>query len=297
MKIRIFCSFADSKNCKDVYERLCQTSQIKEYGENKEIYLTDGEDYTHAIIINIEMPELNIPKERVIGLAFEPPEFLRIKKTFIEYAQRHISKYFIGQLNQLPSPPFIEDYSYMWHVTPIYDSIPVKTKFMSIICSEKNSAPGHRYRHKLAIELLRTNVQVDIYGRGTIFYSHSQSIYKDDSRICGKFIDYEPYTDYQYTIAIENYQTESYISEKLTNPLLCGTNVLYCGAANAKEKFGKPVFILSGDLQNDIDFIKRIYENREPPVDVDISQIKENTNLIKNIKALYANRCFSNLII
>jgi hypothetical protein len=286
MKIRFFCGFADSKGCKDVYERLCQTSLIKEYGENNEIYLTNEEDYTHAIIMSTAMPPLKIPKERVIGLAFEPPQFLGITRTFIEYAQRHIGKYFIGQLYGLPSPPFIEDYSYMWHVTPIYDTVPSKTKFMSIICSEKMNAPGHKYRHQLVAEILKMDLPIDIYGRGAIYYT--QPGIKDDPRICGKFDDYEPYTDYQYTIAIENYQTAAYISEKLTNPLLCGTNTLYWGAKNAQDKFGDQVLqILSGDLQKDMDLIRKICVNREPATLVDISQIKDKMNLIRNIKRLF----------
>jgi hypothetical protein len=43
---------------------------------NKEIALTNDDNYTHAIIINTCMPELNIPKENVIGFAHEPNPIL-----------------------------------------------------------------------------------------------------------------------------------------------------------------------------------------------------------------------------
>ena len=51
-RIRIFSAFCDSENCKSVYERLCQTDLMPNYGADKDIYITDGDDYTHAILMN-----------------------------------------------------------------------------------------------------------------------------------------------------------------------------------------------------------------------------------------------------
>ena len=58
------------------------------YGENKKIYITADDDYTHAIIINTIMPELKIPNENVLGLAFEPIQFLNMTPEFVNYAMR-----------------------------------------------------------------------------------------------------------------------------------------------------------------------------------------------------------------
>ena len=226
------------------------------------------------------MPELKIPKERVIGLACEPPQFLGITPKFVEYATRHIGRYFIGQLYGGLSTPFIEAYSYMSHVEPLYDSPPIKSKFMSIICSQKTFAPGHRYRHELIRQILRTKLPIDIYGRGAFFYENT-----NDSRICGKFEEYEPYIEYQYTIAIENYRTPHYMSEKLANPLLCGTNVLYLGATNAINKFGEGIEFLTGDLQNDMNIIYTAYGREPKPIQ--IGEIKDKMNFIKNVKKIF----------
>ena len=96
-RIRIFSSFCPSENCKDVYERLCESDLLENYGKDKKIYFTNGEDYTHAIILNTAMPNLwRTPKQNVIGLAFEPPFFLGLSNQFIEYAKKNIGKYFIG---------------------------------------------------------------------------------------------------------------------------------------------------------------------------------------------------------
>ena len=103
MRIKFFSNFCDSKECKEKYERLCEVHKILNYisnsnsnGNNNNIFITTEDDYTHAIILNTAMPLLTIPKEKVIGFAFEPPAFLGLTQEFINYAEKHIGKYFIG---------------------------------------------------------------------------------------------------------------------------------------------------------------------------------------------------------
>jgi hypothetical protein len=145
-KIKVFCPFADSTKCKDIYERINYASELEFYGKNKSIVITDDDDYTHAIIINTIMPQLKIPKQNVIGLAFEPIKFLGLTTAFVEYAQKYIGKYYIGDNHNLPAP-FIERFGYMWHSRPPKE-ITFKPNLMSIVVSEKQFAPGHIYRHK-----------------------------------------------------------------------------------------------------------------------------------------------------
>jgi hypothetical protein len=116
-KIKIFCPFASSDKCKEVYERINYASEIDFYGNNRQVVITDNDDYTHAIILNTIMPQLKIPKKNVIGLAFEPIQFLGLTDEFVHYAQKHIGKYYIGDKNNLPEP-FIEHFGYMWHARP-----------------------------------------------------------------------------------------------------------------------------------------------------------------------------------
>jgi hypothetical protein len=82
---------------------------IDEYGPNKQIYITDGDDYSHVIIWNTAMPILknDIPKKNVIGFAYEPLVYLGLTTTFIEYAKQNIHKYFVGDIATLHAP-FIE---------------------------------------------------------------------------------------------------------------------------------------------------------------------------------------------
>ena len=58
--------------------------------------------------------------------------------------------------------------------------------------SRKNQAPGHIYRHYLVKEILKTNLPIDIWGNGCIYYKNIK-----DNRIKGDFKEIEPYKDSQ----------------------------------------------------------------------------------------------------
>ena len=275
-RIRFFSSFCDSENCKSVYERLCETHKNPNYGLDKSFYFVTDETYTHAVIINTAMPSLTIPKENVIGLAFEPNPFLvpHFSPHFLEYAKRHISKYHIGDASKLPEP-FVSEYAFMWHVTPpinipttqlnLCDSIsseldayPIahrsKTRLMSIMVSHKSEAPGHLYRHVLVNAILQNGLDVDIYGNGCPFY-------KNDPRLKGKFEDNEPYENYEFHICIENFSLPHYTSEKYTNAILWNTTPVYLGAQN--PLFPELTIALSGNITEDLTTIRNILEHPE----------------------------------
>jgi hypothetical protein len=252
----------------DVYQRLCLTADDPYYG--KTYKFTDGDDYTHAVIMNTAMPELKIPRQNVIGLAFEPPEFLNITTQFIEYALRHIGKYYIGSVGQLP-PPFTSHFGFMWHCN-IPKIIPEKTKTMSIIFSKKGFATGHKYRMELIKAILNTDLPIDIYGTGCELLKHIE-----DSRIKGPFDEKEPYLDYKYHIAIENYRHDAYISEKFMNPILCKCIPIYWGAQYVETYFPTTCFKLLGRVDSDMILIRAICDGK-------MDAIKKNPEYPENMK-------------
>jgi hypothetical protein len=303
IKIRIFSSFCESANCKKTFERLCETSKMSNYGPDKDIYITNDDDYTHVIILNTAMPVLkNIPKQNVVGLAFEPPIFLGLSLDFVEYAEKYIGKYFIGEKYDLPSP-FIENYSYMWYTTPL-TYIPIKTKRMSIMVSEKNDAPGHKYRHMLVQRILSQNLPIDIYGRGCEKYnylnsntnsSNQNSIFPfllkkqtKDPRLKGKFEDIEPYESYDFHICIENFSTNEYFSEKITSTLLCGTTPIYWGCKNIDSYFPDSFIKLTGSIDSDILLLTNILKNPEEyKKNIDIDLVKDKINILKHLDDIF----------
>jgi hypothetical protein len=279
IKIKFFSSFTTGDECKAVYERLCNIDKIDFYGKNKKIYFTndDDDDYTHAIIINTATPELNIPKSNVIGFAFEPICFLRISTSFIEYATKHINKYFIGDKSGLPEP-FTEHFGYMWYATPPKE-IKCKSCIMSIVLSEKKFAPGHEYRHALVKEIIKHNLPIHIYGYGSTLYEYEH--------VKGSFNYVEPYETYLYSICIENFQSNHYFSEKIINPILYECMPIYIGCVNIDNYFDD-IIKMTGDINNDILLIKEILHNpiryyKKPNNTKNLKTI----NLIENVERLY----------
>jgi len=287
--IKFFSSFCESKHCKFTYEnKLYETSKMFNYGINKEIFITDEDNYTHVIILNTAMPILKegIPKKNVIGMAFEPIPFLNLSLSFIEYAQKNISKYFIGDQLNLPEP-FIEGQSFMWYSPPLMvKDIPRKKKRMSIMVSQKRYAPGHQYRHQLVQTILSSNLPIDIYGRGYIYYED-----RNDVRIKGEFKQdsLQPYQDYDFHIAIENFPSNHYFSEKIIDPLLCNTTPIYLGCHNIETYFKNQVIFLSGIIEKDMQLIEDILKNpNQYKKEIDIDRVKKTVGLIENIDKLFS---------
>ena len=279
-RIKVFSSFCDSENCKSVYERLCETDKMDNYGPDKDIYIVDDDSYTHAIIMNTATPLLTIPKENVVGLAFEPTPFLApsFNSDFMKFAQKHIGKYFIGDSAGLPHP-FINKYAFMWHITPPKRE-PIKDRSMSIMVSQKLDAPGHKYRHGLVRAILASDLDIDIYGRGCQYYS------QDDRRVKGKFNDDEPYERYHFHICIENFSLPEYTSEKYTNTVLWGTTPIYLGAKN--PIFPEDTIVLSGKLIEDLNLLRNILQTPEKyKRSFSQENIRPKLNLLKNLDQLF----------
>ena len=274
--IKFFSSFGPSAGCIEANIRVSELHKDPDY--NTAYRFTLGEDYTHAIILNTAMPVLTIPKENVIGLAFEPLIFLNLTQQFIDYAQKHIGKYLIGEKKNLP-PPFIEHFGYMWHITPL-TATPVKTQLMSIMISHKLRTQGHQYRHTLCKRILNSKLPIDIYGNGCKYYSKIL-----DTRFKGEFTDNEPYENYLFHIAIENGVTPHYFSEKIMNPLLCQTTPIYLGCQNIDTYFPKTVLKLTGDIEKDMAFLTDICQNQEHYIkNIDVDKVKQTINFANVVK-------------
>ena len=253
IRVKFFNSFTDSINTRNVFERIIPLLPNQRYG--KDIVFTDNDDYTHAVILNTAMPPLTIPKENVIGLAFEPPYLLGLTIEFVNYAIRHIGRYYIGQTGNLP-PPFMEHHGFMWYC-PFPQNIKPKTKLMSIIFSTKHYLTGHMYRHLLINKILEHSLPIDIYGNGC------ETLNIVDSRIKGTFAEEEPYDGYQFTIAIENTSLNDYISEKCLNPLLYETTPLYYGAMHIDRYFQDHYIRLTGNVDQDLYTIVNVLQHPE----------------------------------
>ena len=279
MIVKIFSDFCDSETCKKNFEVICGFKNIPTYGIDKNVYITTKNDYTHAIIINKAMPILTIPKSNVIGFAFEPREFMNITQPFVEYAIKHVGKYFIGNADYLPAP-FIEGFGYMWHSNPHKQiDIKYKTNCMSIVLSNKTQSFGHRYRHQIVSEIIRLNLPIDIYGNGSIAYNYSH--------VKGGFNDAEPYENYMYSICIENFENSHYISEKSMTPMMFNCVPIYWGCKNINSYFNE-VIAMTGNIDCDIQTIVEILKNPTQYYrETYTSKNKKTVNLLENLETLF----------
>ncbi len=282
MRIKIFADFYTGNIAKESYEKSFRPWLIDNYGKDKDIYLlnNDENDYTHAIILNTSMPQLTIPKQNVIGLAYEPLPFLGLTQDFIAYAEKHIGKYCIGQKIDGMPPEFIEKYSYMEYRHPS-EPITKKTRVMSIIVSQKMFAPGHKYRHLLVQRIIQEKLPVYIYGRGASLYNYEYNM--------GGFDSLEPFETYMYSICIENYKTPQYFSEKIINPVMCNCMPIYWGCEHMPEYLDSECFhVITGKLDQDIETIKKILADPMKYYKMPYSdEFEEKVNLLKNLDALF----------
>jgi Glycosyltransferase family 10 (fucosyltransferase) C-term len=295
--IKFFSSFGSSEGCIEAYTRVSEL--VKDPLYNVKYRFTLDDDYTHAILLNTAMPALkpNVPKENVIGLAFEPINFLGLTMGFVGYAKKNIGLYYIGQKADLPLP-FTEHFAYMWHTTPLTE-IPSKTKNMSLMISTKMQTSGHKYRHMLCERILSSDLPIDIWGNGCLYYdngsngsngnnSNNSNSNNKDTRIKGPFESKEPYLDYRFHIAIENFQSPHYFSEKIMDPLICSTVPIYLGCENIDTYFPKSVIHLSGDIQKDMNLLTDICRNPDKysNITVKVEEVKKTISFSNIVKQL-----------
>lgn len=104
-----------------------------------------------------------------------------------------------------------------------------KTKLVSIIVSKKRNVPDHNKRHEL-ISLYKD--KIDVYGRG--------------------YVPIEPINlglkDYMFHIAMENQSRDYHFSEKIINPIMCGTIPIYYGMPSISDHFDPRGIIIFKDI-------------------------------------------------
>ena len=300
-RIKIFSSFCSSTHAKKSLEKLLtyrEDMYHKDSTRSDSIYIVDDDDetYTHVIIWNTAMPVIpqHIPKENVIGLAYEPLVYLNISERFIDYAIKNIHAYYIGDKEGLPDP-FVEGNCYLTYNRPCLTVLPFKTTCMSMILSHKRDLSGHAYRHMLLEYILHHNIPIDIYGSGTdrgVYRTRGKEI--KSRRIKGHFRCYEPYNEYMFTICIENTRSNHYFSEKIINPLLSNTTPIYLGCKNIESYFPDNVIHLSGDVHKDMNLLIDIL--RHPSVyykKIDVLKVEQKVSLVQNVSTLYGTPMYT----
>lgn len=101
-----------------------------------------------------------------------------------------------------------------------------KTKFISMIASNKRLTIGHRFRHDIANALSKKH-SIDMWGTG---YK------KFNSKI-------EPLSEYYFSISVMNSKIDNFFTEVLLDNFMLGTIPIFWGCPNIGEYFDERGFI------------------------------------------------------
>lgn len=144
-----------------------------------------------------------------------------------------------------------------------------KDKNISIICSNKFMTDMHKIRIAVAREC-RTKGLADVYG------SINGSYYEDYDAV---------FSNYRFSIVIENEISDYYFTEKITSCFLAQTIPIYLGARKIGDFFNANgiIQIQKGDLLNLLTLLKKctpeLYEERIPAVLDNYQRVKEYDNM------------------
>ena len=199
----------------------------KSLGEWGDITYTECEVDECDILLCLSYPhkDINICCSETWLLSQEPPARIRRwERDSYKYFDRIFSTWSDLPNKSQPCTHWFPEFNYdefcLLKPTP-------KSKKLSWVTSTNSDLKGHQLRIKLLNYLEETNLDFDLYGRGFTFIND-----KADGLI-----------NYKYSLAIENFSTNDYWTEKIADCLLCWTIPLYWGALNIDKYLPKGSYI------------------------------------------------------
>jgi hypothetical protein len=201
------------------------------------------------------------PPQNIWAIIDEPPSELSrhwhyglaaYRRIFTQDLTLRGSRYTLSH----PALPWLvdRDYDYL-----INCPVPEKKKALSWVTSNRNDTAGHRLRMEF-LNQLRSEIDFDLYGRG---FQPLQD-------------KWDGLAPYRYSIAVENFHTPYYWSEKIADCFLAWTMPIYSGSSQIERYFPKEAFV-----QIDI---------RDPNVFEQIREVVASDRWQRNLDAIHAAR-------
>jgi hypothetical protein len=270
--IRLTCNWCSDE---ELYRRFKRT-YISKLNHNKNISFTLSDEYDLLVIINKPHADhVSFEKEKTLGVIMEPTwscginGYMRDLSETCKYIMYHAAPtnqyiYYPGLL------PFHFDYDDGEDLDFYIESKQKKVKKCSIVTSLATHKPSmstlYHKRVKMVEDILKSDLDIDIYGKGWDAYMHK------DSRIKGNVENKkDALIDYEFSIAIENCSERDYFTEKLTDCILLDTTPIYYGCPKIDRFFNNVYELSSLDM---IDEIQNVIENKQP-----LSQLKNKKQM------------------
>lgn len=262
-KIKFTCDWCDDLSLSLRFKK-CYISKL--YTQNFEI--TTGEDYTILVSINKPIYHNKRKECKYIGVLMEPSWYLgEHKKSEIYRTCDYVISYTQNSIftNNIYYPgilPFHVTYEHGPGLDYYIDNTFTKKNLCSIIVSRDKTSHSddilYNARIKLAEEILKTNLPINIYGKGW------NALKDRDSRIKGSLEIEEKYKgleDYKFSICIENCSEDGYFTEKITDSILTNTIPVYYGCKYIKDFFKSPITLKTLEPTKAIDQISKLLED------------------------------------
>lgn len=187
-----------------------------------------------------------VPRENVIFIAAEP-------KTVRRYPYRYLKQFYavvttqekLRHKNVIRTkdilPYFVKkSYDELYSMKPF-----TKDKLISLITSNKRFTKGHDDRYNFSMKIKQFfGDRIEHYGRGINDFDDKWSVL----------------APFKYSIAIENFSSRDYITEKLDDCFLSYTFPFYAGSPNVEDYYPKGSFEIIDitDVDSSIEIIERI---------------------------------------
>ena len=214
--------------------------------------LTNSPQTKYDVVIN--SPSAQLRSNNLIYFCMEPYGETTYKQ-FLDVIQNtsHVNKIIVGtHKNHLNNAE--------WHLKASLGELKrmkiTKThnKVLSVVVSDKDWDPGHKYRLAL-IKFLdaqkNRGYDLHIYGRcQKLKFKNYKGELPDQEKDDALYA-------YKYHLNVENHYIDNYITEKLYDPLAAECLCFYKGAPNVSKYFSEDSFVqLSGDVEKDAALIK-----------------------------------------
>lgn len=214
-KVRLFSDWADSETlARNMWDRFVSfSSWAFTFGEVEFVW---GDEFDYAVVFNFatdQLPE-DFPASKVVGLVLEPQEILDVMyKGWRDFDTSKASTYY----SFTPLNGFVTALGIGFPQASPHGGTPewADRKLACMIASSKTFTPYQVHRRKVLTSLLRSDLEIDFYGRGMKAFG--------DERIKGEIPPggKDPILDqYKYVIDFEN--SPWALTDKFFDPVLRG---------------------------------------------------------------------------
>jgi hypothetical protein len=229
-KVKLTCNWCSDEA---LYERFTRC-YVSEHNFNSDIQFTNSNTYDWLVIINAPRYKINFPKEKTLGVIMEPTwSPAHQMRPTLEYYCNHILFHKKTDNSQYIFHPGLLPYHFDYEVGNNLDYY-INTKFLSktkkcsmvVTYNDNNIHPECLYKQRVnfAKLILKTNLDVDIYGTGW------DTCGILDQRIKGQLINKKNgLLDYEFSIAIENCVEQGFFTEKISDCILTDSTPIYFG--------------------------------------------------------------------